>query len=98
MDVEEAEKIMNEVHVGVYGPCMNRYILTKKILRAGYYFLTIEQDYFHFMKKCHQFPIPGDLIQSAPLELHSMIALSQNLLMAIYSFWSQSITLPHGWK
>ncbi|XP_070013410.1 uncharacterized protein [Nicotiana sylvestris] len=30
----EAEKIMNEVHSGVYGPHMNGYVLAKKILRA----------------------------------------------------------------
>lgn len=32
VDVEEAEKIMNEVHAGVCGPYMNGYVLAKKIV------------------------------------------------------------------
>ncbi|XP_019252694.1 PREDICTED: uncharacterized protein LOC109231489 [Nicotiana attenuata] len=34
VDSQETGKIMNEVHSGVYGPRMNRYVLAKKILRA----------------------------------------------------------------
>ncbi|XP_027767535.1 uncharacterized protein LOC114075322 [Solanum pennellii] len=49
LDAEEAEKIMNEVHAGVCGPHMNGYVLAKKILRAGYYWLTMEKDCFHFV-------------------------------------------------
>ncbi|XP_070019656.1 uncharacterized protein [Nicotiana sylvestris] len=37
VDAEEAGRIMHEVHAGVCEPHMNGYILTKKILRAGYY-------------------------------------------------------------
>jgi len=74
VDVEEAEKIMNEVHAGVCGPHMNGYVLAKKILRAGYYWLTMERDCFRFVKKCHQCQIHGDLIHSPPSELHPMAA------------------------
>ena len=42
--VEEDEKIMNEVYVGVCGPDMNGYVLAKKIILAGYYWLTMEWD------------------------------------------------------
>ncbi|XP_075098908.1 uncharacterized protein LOC107797627 [Nicotiana tabacum] len=54
VDAKEAEIIMNEVHLGVCGPHMNGYVLAKKILRAGYYWLTMERDCFHFVRKCHQ--------------------------------------------
>ncbi|XP_075091770.1 uncharacterized protein LOC142171943 [Nicotiana tabacum] len=54
VDAKEAEIIMNEVHSGVCGPHMNGYVLAKKILRAGYYWLTMEQDCFRFVRKCHQ--------------------------------------------
>ena len=74
LDAEEAEKIMNEVHAGVRGPHMNGYVLAKKILRAGYYWLTMERDCFHFVKKCHQCQIHGDLIHSPHSELHPMAA------------------------
>ena len=74
LDAEEAEKIMNEVHAGVCGPHMNGYVLAKKILQAGYYWLTMERDCFHFVKKCHQCQIHGDLIHSPHSELHPMAA------------------------
>ncbi|XP_075084777.1 uncharacterized protein LOC142168024 [Nicotiana tabacum] len=54
VDAKEAEMIMNEVHSGVCGPHMNGYVLAKKILRVGYYWLTMERDCFHFVRKCHQ--------------------------------------------
>ncbi|XP_049388505.1 uncharacterized protein LOC125852866 [Solanum stenotomum] len=72
VDVEEAEKIMNEIHTGVCGQHMNGYVLAKKILRAGYYWLTMEWDCFRFVKKIHQCQIHGDLIHSPPSELHPM--------------------------
>ncbi|XP_075084761.1 uncharacterized protein LOC142168012 [Nicotiana tabacum] len=69
VDAKEAEIIMNEVHSGVCGPHMNGYVLAKKILRAGYYWLTMERDCFRFVRKCHQCQIHSDLIHSPPSEL-----------------------------
>ena len=74
LDAEEAKKIMNEVHARVCGPHMNGYVLAKKILRAGYYWLTMERDCFHFVKNCHQCQIHGDHIHSPHSELHPMAA------------------------
>ncbi|XP_070013534.1 uncharacterized protein [Nicotiana sylvestris] len=70
IDATEVERIMSEVHSGVCGPYMNGYVLVKKILRAGYYWLTMERDCFSFVRKCHQ--CYGDLIHSSPLKLHPM--------------------------
>ncbi|XP_033508674.2 uncharacterized protein [Nicotiana tomentosiformis] len=53
VDAKEAEKIMNEVHSGVCGHHMNGYVLAKKILWAGYYWMTMEKDCFSFVWKCH---------------------------------------------
>ena len=50
---QEVEIIMNDVHSGVCGPHMNGYVLEKKIIRAGYYWLTMERDCFQFVRKCH---------------------------------------------
>ncbi|XP_070005566.1 uncharacterized protein [Nicotiana sylvestris] len=44
IDAKKATTIMNEVHSGVCGPYMSGYVLAKKILRAGYYWLTMERD------------------------------------------------------
>nr|XP_009620992.1 uncharacterized protein LOC104112702 [Nicotiana tomentosiformis] len=74
VDAKEAEKIMNEVHSGVCGPHMNGYVLANKILRAGYYLMTMEKDCFSFVRKCHQCQIHGDLIHAPPSELHPMLA------------------------
>nr|XP_033508355.1 uncharacterized protein LOC117273316 [Nicotiana tomentosiformis] len=43
VDAREAEKIMNEVHSGVCGPHMNEYVLSKKIVLACYYWMTMER-------------------------------------------------------
>nr|XP_009609672.1 uncharacterized protein LOC104103465 [Nicotiana tomentosiformis] len=80
VDTKEAEKIMNEVHSGVCGPHMNGYVLAKKILRVGYYWMTMEKDYFSFVRKCHQCQIHGDLIHAPPSELHPMSVLGRLLL------------------
>jgi len=74
VNIQEAETIMNEVHSGVCGPHMNGYVLAKKIIRAGYYWLTMERDCFRFVRRCHQCQIHSDLIHSPPLELHPMSA------------------------
>ncbi|XP_070047277.1 uncharacterized protein [Nicotiana tomentosiformis] len=42
MDAKQASTIMAEVHSGVCGPHRSGYVLAKKILRAGYYWLTME--------------------------------------------------------
>ncbi|KAF3682534.1 putative actin-like [Capsicum annuum] len=54
VDVREASTIMVEVHSRVCGPHMNGYVLSKKTLREGYYWLTMEQNSIHFVWKCHQ--------------------------------------------
>ncbi|XP_015075537.1 uncharacterized protein K02A2.6-like [Solanum pennellii] len=65
---------MIEVHSRVCGPHMNGYVLAKKILRAGYYLLTMERDSMRFVRKYHECQIHGDLIHSPPSELHAMSA------------------------
>ncbi|XP_070004593.1 uncharacterized protein [Nicotiana sylvestris] len=74
VDAQEAGRIMNEEHTGVCGPHMNRYVLSKKILRACYYWMTMEKDYFSFVRKCHQCQVHGDLIHEPPSELYPMSA------------------------
>ena len=74
VDVKEASTIMVEIHSGVCGPYMNDYVFSKKILRAGYYWLTMERDSLHFVQNCHQCQVHGDLIHSPPVELHAMAA------------------------
>ncbi|XP_019239652.1 PREDICTED: uncharacterized protein LOC109219633 [Nicotiana attenuata] len=74
IDAKQASTIMAEVHSGVCGPHMSGYVLGKKILRGGYYWLTMERDCISFVRKCHQCQVQGDMIHSPPSELDTMSA------------------------
>ena len=50
---EEAERIMEEIHQGIYGPHMNGRMLAKKILRIRYYWNMMEIDCVDYVKSCH---------------------------------------------
>ncbi|XP_070049686.1 uncharacterized protein [Nicotiana tomentosiformis] len=54
VDSKEASNVMTKVHSGVCRPHMNGYVLEKKIVRADYYWLTMERDCISFVRKCHQ--------------------------------------------
>ncbi|PHT26952.1 hypothetical protein CQW23_33439 [Capsicum baccatum] len=65
---------MVEIHAGICGPYKNGYVLSKKILRAGYYWHTMERDSIRFVRRCHQCQVHDDQIHSPPAELHAMAA------------------------
>ncbi|XP_070014822.1 uncharacterized protein [Nicotiana sylvestris] len=44
IDAKEASRLLEEIHTGTCGPHMNGFVLAKKILRAGYFRMTIETD------------------------------------------------------
>ena len=44
MNAKEAEHMLGEVHKGSFGMHANGHATTRKILRAGYYWLTMESD------------------------------------------------------
>ena len=60
LDRASADRVMREVHVGVCGPHMRGHMLARKIMRTGYFWLTME---------CQ---IHGDLIHVPPSELHAL--------------------------
>ena len=41
---DEADEVMREIHAGVCGSHMNGIILSKKIVRQGYYWMSMEKD------------------------------------------------------
>ena len=49
VDKTEAERLINEVHLGVCGPHMNGKMLARKILRMGFYWTTLEPDSVDFV-------------------------------------------------
>ncbi|WRX11763.1 Ribonuclease H domain - like 10 [Theobroma cacao] len=70
VDVTEANKIMKEVHEGTCGVHANGHILARQIMRAGYYWLTLESDCINFARKCHKCQVYADGIHAPPAPLH----------------------------
>ena len=54
VDVKETELILKEVHKGTFGTHMNGHSMARKILRARYFWLTMETDCCIHVRKCHK--------------------------------------------
>ncbi|RVW31074.1 Transposon Tf2-12 polyprotein [Vitis vinifera] len=72
LDQASADRVMREVHAGVYGPHMGGHMLARKIMRIGYFWLTMETNCCQFVQKCLECQIHGDLIHAPPSELHAL--------------------------
>lgn len=46
----------------------------RKILKAGYYWMTMEIDYFKYVKKCHKCQIYADNVHMPPIPLNVLTA------------------------
>ena len=69
---KEAQQIIEEVHESSYGPNMNAYMFSIKIMRQGYYWTTMETAYAAHVWKYHQCQVHGDLKHMSPMPLHTM--------------------------
>ena len=49
LDRASADRVMREVHAGVCGPHMGGHMLARKIMRTGYFWLTMETDCCQFV-------------------------------------------------
>ncbi|RVW20233.1 hypothetical protein CK203_110282 [Vitis vinifera] len=65
-------EIDDEVHAGVCGPHMGGHMLARKIMRIGYFWLTMETDCCQFVQRCPKSQIHGDLIHVPSSELHAL--------------------------
>lgn len=70
VDEREANQLMEEIHEGSFGTHANGHAMTKKILRAGYYWLTMESDCIRHVKTCHKCQIYADKIHIPPTLLN----------------------------
>ena len=70
VDAKEAEQIIEDVHEGLFGTHLNGRALARKILRAGYYWVTMEYDCFEHVKKCHKCQIHADRVSAPPSQLN----------------------------
>ena len=63
---------MEDIHEGIFGTHSSRHTMAKKILRAGYYWLTMEIDYHHHMRTYHKGQIYADKVHVPPIPLNVM--------------------------
>lgn len=70
VDRHEADMLMKEIHEGSFGTHANGHSMSRKMLRAGYYWLTMESDCYKFVKKCHKCQIYADKIHIPPTFLN----------------------------
>ncbi|GAU49442.1 hypothetical protein TSUD_407340 [Trifolium subterraneum] len=70
VDKYEADLLMHEVHEGSFGTHPNGHTMAKKMLRAGYYWLTMESDCYKHARKCHKCQIYADKIHLQPTSLN----------------------------
>ncbi|XP_010665037.1 uncharacterized protein LOC104882648 [Vitis vinifera] len=72
LDRASADRVMREVHAGVCGPHMGGHMLARKIMRTGYFWLTMETDCCQFVQRCPECQMHSDLIHVPPSELHAL--------------------------
>ncbi|RDX93031.1 Retrovirus-related Pol polyprotein, partial [Mucuna pruriens] len=72
VDDKEAREIMEEVHGGAFGTYANGHALTRKILRAIYYWSKTKSNYCQHTKRCVKCQMYANNIHMAPFALHNL--------------------------
>ena len=60
IDAKEANFMIKEIHEGSFGTHANGHAMARKILRANYYWLSMESECCAHVRKCHRFPACAD--------------------------------------
>ena len=64
-----------EVHEGSFGTHANGHAMARKILRAGYYWLTMESDCCIHVRKCHKCQTFANNVNASPMPVNILVAL-----------------------
>ena len=88
----KANKIIEEIHDGVCGIHANGHKMARQVMRAGYYWLTLESDCIKYARKCHKCQIYSDKIHVPPTKLHVMAPLWP------FSMWGMDVIGPISLK
>ncbi|XP_027927761.1 uncharacterized protein LOC114184644 [Vigna unguiculata] len=86
VDAIEAEVILKDVHEGTFGTHMNGHSMVRKILRAGYFWLTMENDCCRHVRKCEKCQVYADNINTAPTTLNVLTSPWPFSMWGIYVF------------
>jgi len=70
VDKHEADLLMHEIHEGSFDTHSSGHTMAKKILRASYYWMTMEADCYKHARKCHKCQIYADKIHVPPTALN----------------------------
>ena len=74
VDKTEAELIMTDIHNDIFGTHLSGHTMAKKILRAGYYWSTMEADCHQHSRTCHKCQVYADKIHIPPVPLNVLTA------------------------
>jgi len=88
VDIAEAQRIIKEVHEGSFGTHTNGHAMARKILRVGYYWLTMEVDCFSYVRKCHKCQTYADNINAPPTSLNVLASPRP------FSMWGMDVIGP----
>lgn len=70
LDGYEEDMLIKEIHEESFSTHANGHSMAKKILKAKYYWMTMETDCFKYEKKCHKFQIYTDKVNVPPTPLN----------------------------
>ena len=74
VDASKANHLMEEMHEVLLGANANKPLLAHKIMRASYYWLTMENDCIKHVRTCHPCQAYQDRKNVPPQPLHSLAA------------------------
>uniref|UniRef100_A0A2N9IPG5 Uncharacterized protein n=1 Tax=Fagus sylvatica TaxID=28930 RepID=A0A2N9IPG5_FAGSY len=69
---KKANRLIQEMHAGLMGAHANGPFLARKIMRAGYYWLTMERDCIRHVQTCHKCQMYQNSKNAPPQYLHTM--------------------------
>ena len=70
--IKTTNQVMRKVHAGICEPPMGGHLLARKIMRTGYFWLTMETNCCQIVQRCQECQMHGDLIHVPPSELHAL--------------------------
>ncbi|XP_070022208.1 uncharacterized protein [Nicotiana sylvestris] len=88
VDAKEASKLLEEIHVGTCGSHINGFVLAKKILRAGYFWMTTETDCIQYVRREQRCQIHANMIK---VPLNELNTTSPSWLFAV---WGMDVIGP----
>ena len=88
VDANETKKIVHKIHEGVCGTHASRHVMAREVMRAGYYWMTLENDCINYVRKGHKCQIYEDKIHVPPTSLNVMVSQWP------FSMWGMDVIGP----